>query len=259
MSSNEQKFGNVTIVMGDSLDTSPRAVAKRIRERDLKPQKCGHGPATCPTECTYAEYARAPRFVVKPAAEMREGEPCWRFTENDVATGCAARYLKKGNDGDVAGLGSRSTWGEPCHPLTFVSALVDTHSPEWKAFQAKQIVNVMRDYTPARGAGKVTIEQTTHVKGLQWEECAVDETRQPTDTEIVEAWDAVMRGTENQNWLMRRCPDVMAVEIGAHGAVTVTKAEYQAARSRELRRLQQEAREAERCRVVCEGTLAEDY
>jgi len=76
----------------------------------------------------------------------------------------------------------------------------------------------------------------------------------PTDAEIVEAWHAAIRGLEDAGrW------DEIAMMLDEGLAASATWAEYQAARSRELKRLAEEARERDRNRVVCEGTLGEDY
>lgn len=81
----------------------------------------------------------------------------------------------------------------------------------------------------------------------------------PTDAEIVEAYEIVMRG--EGMWPVHEGSKPLGLHVRpASGGVFYVKLEdCRAAWSRELKRKQAEVREAERQRVVCEGTLAVDY
>jgi hypothetical protein len=79
-----------------------------------------------------------PRFTVRPASEMREGEPCRPYTQDDVDHDIEARdrrWLSKNPEEwrRLCDGWGRSLWGKR-GGLTFVSAMVDTSSPEWQAF-----------------------------------------------------------------------------------------------------------------------------
>jgi hypothetical protein len=85
--------------------------------------------------------ANHPRFMVKPAAEMREGEPCHRFTHGDVDRG----HPFRNDDGSMSyrmnyawrDAEERDRRNDP-KQYQYACAVVDTHSPEWKAFQGRQ-------------------------------------------------------------------------------------------------------------------------
>jgi hypothetical protein len=84
----------------------------------------------------------------------------------------------------------------------------------------------------------------------------------PTDAEIMEKWESSLMGMEKAGtdpyeiMLARTAGLCWTLHGEEHQS---SWAEYQAARSRELKRRQEDAREKERRRVVCEGTLPEDY
>jgi hypothetical protein len=81
----------------------------------------------------------APRYIVKPASEMAEGEPCRaRRTAADVA--------RKSNATRIAEIAAGDAWParwpvdgiDRLGDAPFVCAIVDTHSPEWQAFQRER-------------------------------------------------------------------------------------------------------------------------
>jgi hypothetical protein len=92
---------------------------------------------------THDDWHRAratPRYIVKPASEMAEGEPCarlsgWSWLEaQSIVDGTAAHHPVKGGYHDASDL-CFSVW-IGCSADR--SAIIDTHSPEWQAFQRER-------------------------------------------------------------------------------------------------------------------------
>jgi hypothetical protein len=206
---------------------------------------------------------------------MVEGEP-WIVWSDDRAV--LEEYMQESRFMQPV-----NAWGRwAAHVIACEWIIVDTHDQwhrEREMAKAKTLEHVNKR------AGEVTtttFDELTAAIGRQFKAIAKDgqtvgqtitwqtvtwrdswqgtlEHQGPTDAEIVEAWDSAMRTQENEAPLLRRCPDVLAFDKGPCAGATLTRDQYQAARSRELKRKQDEAREQERMRVVCEGTLPEDY
>lgn len=255
---------------------------------------------------------RAPRFRVVPASEMRQGEPCIQsgipngWTEH-MARGRADSWCESLNQGDPQIGLMREGWNPRPRGYVPLWGIIDTHSPEWQAFDAKHrkgagiktvnealqagtlkypepksehvgspqsdAVDAMlhawkgiESYTsPRTQAAKA---RTKAIKGERYESVHTDELADhvlpdiayphakpqwPSDAEIAEAWSAYQR----KEWGdFHKALGAPRIKVGEY---SVTMDECRAAWSRELKRKQAEAREAERSRVVCEGTLECDY
>jgi hypothetical protein len=97
----------------------------------------------------------APRFVVKPASEMREGEPT---VCRATGQGYCDDYARRANAGQLLEVYAH-VFGTPyAHGRMPGSThwVIDTHSPEWKAFQAKQGKLKVTVNVPAGGWSCVT-------------------------------------------------------------------------------------------------------
>lgn len=158
----------------------------------------------------------------------------------------------------------------------YEAALVDTASQEWRDFQRQGRTRLEHEMTepgqtvifghdPATGFDWTTTS-TYHIEPI----CMGPSVRitgvvpaRPSDAEIVSVY----------IWEMGAVEDVLAgrpkrplppntIQEGGHWFVRdqyVDRTMFAPAWSRELKRLADEAREKERQRVVCEGTLAEDF
>lgn len=232
------------------------------------------------SELTNVEFTPdPPRFQVKPAASMREGEP---FIDAGSSEACALQVsVYNGHPGN------RSTYGTFAHGVS-ESYIIDTQSADWQAFDAKHrkgrhiakvnealkagtlkypepkseyvgspqsdAVDAMlhawkgvESYTsPRTQAAKA---RTKAIKGERDE--AADQG--PTDAEIVEAWAAYQR----KEWGdFSKALGAPRIKVGEY---SVTLEQCRAAWSRELQKRAAESREKDRQRVVCEGTLESDY
>ena len=213
----------------------------------------------------------APRFVVKPASEMREGEPtAWQIYtprapgENERLARRAVGRLASGDytpTGDLWMRPEGDCWG-----------IVDTHSPEWKAFQAKHGMTRL-EHERAKAGQKVTepppegtwTETWTaspyqHVTYTTHSTPTLELPKGPTDAEVVEVWERMLNGQEIANGALA-VARVRAHPIqwsnphdGGATAFQASYADYQAARSRELNRRvtasSEATKEAERRRVL---------
>lgn len=179
----------------------------------------------------------SPRYVVLEASEMEEGrtcEPC--NTEHRASSGADDLNAERATPHPLFwkawdGLGSFGL-----APARY--AIVDTHDG-WQ------------------GKAKVQHGYANCVPHGPGEPCrpvypAKPEPQGPSDAEIVAAWEAWARQAEG----LTLSPLRNSVHV--HG-VAVLFSEYQAARSRELKRRVETSKERERQRIGCEGTLPEDY
>lgn len=266
------------------------------------------GSGRCTSELTNVEFTPdPPRFQVKPAASMREGEPIvWSLTLDRGEGGndrTAAEVIRdKQRALEAANYGQEWKADIPEHAASHARFIIDTHSPDWQAFDAKHRRDAAWDHmakacTPAP---PLVLPEIAKPQRHRWQkneqrncmECQCGawaytalsafpdvacelawklyeeraKPQGPADAEIVEAWDTAMREHEggrpgpwsmSTEWNGRR---IAAVFIGPKAtAVRTTRDQFQAARSRELQKRAAESREKDRQRVVCEGTLAEDY
>jgi hypothetical protein len=201
----------------------------------------------------------APRFVVKPAASMSEGEPCsasgipqgWTLeqAEDRVRGWCADLNggLKKADtflcwhEWEPKPAGYTPLWG-----------LVDTHSPEWKAFQAKRTSPYLSRGDDHAQEDAIAADLHRRSKGA----ARTPEPSKPSDAEIVEAWDWALRGLEAVgDWAeIAKVKQTGLSWCSSSSGGSATWAEYQAARSRELHRRvtasSEATKEAERRRVM---------
>lgn len=253
---------------------------------DAGSPRCGCSLPHCPS-C--GEHTQAgvkccpPRFQVKPASEMREGEPCRRYTQEDLNADIVRRDQEwlRANDDNFALLNQAcAKWGDRTHHA-MVAAMVDTHSPEWQAFQARRATEApgwwsrVQEWSAA-ATGRVTQDygimrtwacwdcgaEFVSKEGDRCSACVAQDER-PTDAEIVAVYTWEMGAVEDilAGRPQRAMPEGVAVCVGGWTlrSHTITREQFAPAWSRELQRMQGEAREKERQRVVCEGTLAEDY
>jgi hypothetical protein len=295
---------SVTVTMGDSMgyESPAKRMGRGKAGHAWSPMVLGHGHGCrcgreMPAECNDARQwldddacfqawwsylggdVPAPRFVVKPASEMREGEPCsasgipqgWTLeqSEDRVRGWCAELNggLKKADtflcwhEWEPKPAGYTPLWG-----------LVDTHSPEWKAFQAKRTSPYL-----SRGdddhAQEDAIAADLHRRSKV--AARAPEPSKPSDAEIVEAWDGAQRHLSERAYVSRpwfgdrphsALPanvvqteqtqgKLCAIRIGTEKQSTrVHLGEYRAARSRELNRRvtasSEATKEAERRRVL---------
>lgn len=247
----------------------------------------------------YKRTEPSPRFQVKPAASMREGEPIvWSLTLDRGEGGndrTAAEVIRdKQRALEAANYGQEWKADIPEHAASHARFIIDTHSPDWQAFDAKHRREAAWDHmaeacTPAP---PLVLPEIAKPQRHRWQkneqrncmECQCGawaytalsafpdvacelawklyeeraKPQGPTDAEIVAQYERIMHGDEvangaNDDW--RR-----GLSWASGGRImSATWAQYQAARSRELQKRAAESREKDRQRVVCEGTLAEDY
>lgn len=192
-----------------------------------------------------------PRFQVRPAKEMRDGEPCW-----DIGSEMSRSHMESMSslmsrglaDGDASERPSL-TWR---NGSTQEVAIIDTHSPEWKAFDAK--------HRPIKGERYEAIaydEIADHPAVLP----EIAKPKGPSDAEIVAQYERTMQDevAPGLGWVTTditkpRGSGSWALQVPWAGqCVHVPEADVRAAWSRELQRKQDEARETERQRVACQG------
>lgn len=188
----------------------------------------------------------APRFVVKPAPSMREGEPyvnAWDITPFRDEAGTTADAQAGADEYNRLGVPDFFT------PLRWAGQrgavpVVDTHSPEWKAFQAKAEVQAAVEHV-AKSAQKAMDAMKATTEAARSYEAA--KPSGPSDTEIVEAWTGWMR--DEAGVKQRSSPGHVIVSFGKDWR-HVPIAECRAAWSRELKRRSEATKEAERRRVL---------